>query len=426
MITGLLVTGVIVYCAPFAACNAFALGSDDEQKPSAISDYSASIESASIEKGEYLARVGNCATCHTVKGGKSYAGGVAFHTPFGALYSTNITPDEATGIGRWTFADFYRSMKQGVRPDGSHLYPAFPYTNFAKMRDDDIASLYLYLRTLKPINAVAPPNQLSFPYNLRPLLRVWKLLFHDSSPYLPDTSQTAIWNRGAYLVEGPGHCGACHTPRNPLGAERGSLALTGGSYMDTVKRGGYRRWSAPNLTPDTTGLAGWSEDDIVSYLKQGISDRAVVHGPMREVVMNSTRYLKDADLYAMATYLKSLPAAKQTADKPPGSAQLKSGEVVYTVHCGSCHLPTGKGAQGLGVPLTENALVQAPDPSSLINVILYGPHLPGRPFAVDRSGMAMFGKRLSDEDIAQVASYVRNSFGNRAGAVSPEQVKLQR
>ncbi len=265
-----------------------------------------------------------------------------------------------------------------------------------------------------------------FPYSERALLGFWKILFHEPVAFEPDPTRSEAWNRGAYLVEGPGHCGACHTPRNVLGAEQDALALTGGVYQDKVKFGYYRKWSATNLTPAPSGLAAWSEDDIVAYLRDGVSDRAVVHGPMVEVVMHSTSHLSEADLRAMATYLKDIPANAQTPGPAPDEATLAAGEIVYTVHCGSCHLPTGLGDEGLGVPLAGSAVAQVPDPSSLINVILYGPHLPPRPFKVDRSNMKMFGKRLSDEDIAHVASYVRASFGNNAGAVTPEQVKVQR
>lgn len=396
------------------------LPSPTRMSPGMPADYA-----SSVEKGRYLALAGNCATCHTAEGGEPYAGGVAFHTPFGLLYSTNITSDGATGIGNWSFGDFYRSMKEGIRPDGSHLYPAFPYTDFSRLTNEDIASLYLFFQEVEPVRNPAPENDLTFPFNRRALLSVWKTLFHDPSTFEPDPRQSPQWNRGAYLVEGAGHCGACHTPRNALGAERASLALTGGSYMDKVLFGYHRPWSGVNLTPHEAGLAGWEEDDIVDYLREGVSRNAVVHGPMREVVMNSTRHLSEEDLRAMAVYLKGIPARAQPPGPEPGPETLAAGEVVYTVHCGSCHLPSGEGDAGLGVSLVESPIVTAPDPSSLINVILYGPHLPPR-LVVDRSKMKMFGKRLSDEDIASVASYVRTEFGNDAGAVKPEQVNAQR
>ncbi len=381
---------------------------------------------ASATQGEYLARAGNCASCHSVDADHPYAGGVEFKTPFGTLYSTNISSDKDTGIGAWSFADFYRSMKHGIRPDGSHLYPAFPYTAFAKLSDADIGSLYLYLKTLEPVAGSPPANDLNFPFNLRPLLSFWKGLFHNPESYVANDSKSAEWNRGAYLVQGPGHCGACHTPRNLLGAEQQHLALTGGVYLDKVKLGNYRPWAAVNLTPSPSGLASWSADDISGYLKTGLTNRSVVHGPMNEVILNSTSHLSDTDTRAIATYLQGIPANAQSPGAAVDAKTLAAGEVVYTVHCGSCHLPDGLGDSILGLPLAGNAIVNAPDPSSLINVILYGPHLPPAPFIADRSRMKMMGKRLSDQDIAAVSTYLRNSFGNRASAVSPQQVNAQR
>jgi len=390
-----------------------------------VSSKPLSTLSASVDEGRYLAAAGNCLTCHTAEGGEPYAGGVPFHTPFGVLFSTNITSDRKSGIGGWSFTDFYASMKHGVRPDGTHLYPAFPYTNFARLSDSDIASLYLFLQTIAPSQASVPDNALTFPFNQRALLGPWKRLFHDTKIFGEDPSKSPQWNRGAYLVEGLGHCGACHTPRNPLGAEQKSLAFTGGSYMDRVLFGNYRQWSGVNLTSHSAGLASWSEADIVDYLGTGISANAVVHGPMVDVVTNSTSQLSPADLQAMAVYLKALPANAQAPGPEPGDTVLAAGEVAYTVHCGSCHLPSGVGEDGLGVPLTMSPIVRAPDPSSLVNVILYGPHLPAR-LIVNRSQMKMMGKRLSDSDIANIASYVRTTFGDGAGAVSADLVKRQR
>lgn len=381
---------------------------------------------ASVERGRYLATVGNCATCHTTKDGKPFAGGVKFHTEFGTLYSTNITSDEKTGIGSWSFADFHRAMKHGLRPDGTPLYPAFPYPSFARLTDADIASIYLYMKTIAPVAAPARDNDLVFPYNLRFALRAWNKLFHEPATYTPDPARSQEWNRGAYLVQGPAHCGACHTPRNALGAERPELAFSGGRVFDEVRPGKIREWSAVNLTSANTGLGHWDEACIVEYLKTGECDHAIVHGPMNDVILNSTRHLDDADAKAIATYLTSIPAVEAGTGNPPSAKQLAAGEISYTVHCGSCHLPTGLGDEGLGVTLAGNSIVQSKDPASLINVILYGPRLPPPPFVSERSRMKPFGKRLSDEDIANLTSYVRASFGNSAGAVTAEQVRKQR
>ncbi len=381
---------------------------------------------STVEKGRYLATIGNCVTCHTTRNGQLFAGGVQFQTGFGVLYSTNITSDQNTGIGRWSFGDFYQAMKHGTRPDGIHLYPAFPYTSFSRLSDADIASIYLYMQTVKPVSVSARKNHLKFPYNLRFTLRAWNKLFHSSETYVHDAGQSAEWNRGAYLIQGIAHCGACHTPRNFLGAERADLALSGGVLYDEVSHGKSRQWSAVNLTSANTGLGAWSANDIQAYLKTGDSVRAVVHGPMTEVVLNSTRYFKDDDIRAIASYLKALPATGDSNRKTADPKQLAAGEITYTVHCGTCHLPTGLGDQTLGVTLAGNAIVQANDPSSLINVILYAPHLPPPPFVSDRTRMKPFGKRLSDEEIANLATYIRANFGNQAGMVSTRQVTQQR
>ena len=396
-------------------------GRNNIAKPQPLESYNASAEA-----GRYLAVAGNCQTCHTAPGGAAFAGGLRFETPFGTMYSTNISQDEATGIGSWSFEDFHKAMRVGVRPDGAHLYPAFPYPSFAKLTDEDIASLYLYMKTLEPVPADAPANALNFPFNMRFLLSFWNAFHLDKSVFQADASQSEQWNRGAYLIQGLGHCGACHTPRNGMGAEIADLALTGGVNIDKVKTGEYRKWSSPNLTPHPTGLASWGEEDIVAYLKTGHSERAVTHGPMNEVVMNSTRYMSDEDLQAMAAYLKGAPAKAQ--DRGPAADQqtMGLGETGFTVHCGTCHLPTGLGAPDLGAPLAGNAVVQAPDPATMINVILYGPDLPEPPFVSGRRRMDPFGDKLSDEEIADIASYVRATWGNDAGRVTPEQVAKQR
>lgn len=380
---------------------------------------------ASAGKGEYLARIGNCAACHTVPGKARFAGGVKFETPFGIVYSTNITSDRKHGIGGWSYEQFHASMKHGLRPDGTHLYPVFPYTSFAKLSDEDIASLYLYFSTVEPVATPNRDNRLSFPFDNRALLHFWKRLFHSDDAFTPDSAKPAGWNRGAYLVEGIAHCGACHTPRNLLGGLDEGRPLHGGTYVDQVASGAYRQWAAVDLTPGPHGLQGWSARDIELYLTEGKNSRAVVHGPMNEV-LESTRHLTKQDAAAIATYLKGIDPSPGRLDLSLLRSGIAEGELVYTVHCGTCHLPDGKGDRALGVSLRRNAIVQAKDPSSLINVILYGPDLPDPPFFSGRTTMKPFGKRLSDEDIAAVATYLRSSFGNNAGAVTAEQVRRQR
>ncbi|MFK4872612.1 c-type cytochrome [Novosphingobium sp. ZW T3_23] len=382
-------------------------------------------QGGSVAAGRYLAQIGNCAACHTAPGGAAHAGGVKFKTAFGTLYSTNITPDRETGIGRWTYGQFHAAMKHGTRPDGSHLYPAFPYASFAKMRDEDIASLYLYFRSLPPVAQRNRDNEMHFPFGNRALLHFWKRLYHKDAAFTPSPRHSVQWNRGAYLVEAVAHCGACHTPRNMLGASDESRALHGGAYVDQVASGEYRQWAAADLTPGQHGLKDWTASDIRDYLLSGRNRRAVVHGPMTEVLA-STRHLSKADADSIAAYLRGVDAAPARWDFSALRSRVDEGEIVYTVHCGTCHLPDGKGDRILGVPLIRNPIVQAKDPSSLINVILYGPDLPPPPFNSGRANMKPFGKRLSDEDVAALATYLRSEFGNNAPQVSPDQVRRQR
>jgi mono/diheme cytochrome c family protein len=380
-----------------------------------------------IERGEYLARAGNCGSCHTAPGAEAMAGGVAFDTPFGRIYSTNITPDVATGIGTWSEAQFAEALRKGVRPDGTHLYPVFPYTAYTKVTDEDAAALFAYLRSLPAVSSSPPRNEMSFPFNQRWLMGLWKALFFAEGPYQPVAEQSQEWNRGAYLVEALGHCSACHSPRNFLGAERASAAMTGGTYLDRVPTGEMRPWSAPNLTSAASGLGSWSVDDIATYLKEGRNAHVSVSGPMNEVIMNSTRHLTDADVRAMAVYLKSLPANEAGMTAPASDDAMAAGSLLYDVHCGTCHLPTGAGSEDTGTSLAGvSPLVQANDPASLINIILYGPPLPEPPLPAKWKKMEPFGEKLTDEEVAQLASFVRGSWNNKAGAVTPAQVAKQR
>jgi mono/diheme cytochrome c family protein len=381
---------------------------------------------ADRSRGEYLATASNCKACHTPQDGETYAGGVAFHTDFGTIYSTNITSSTDYGIGGWTFEDFHRALRHGLRPNGEHLYPAFPYTHFAGMSDDDIASLYLHFASLEPVEADTPANRMDFPFGERRLMHFWNRMFHKAAPFAPDPGRSPEWNRGAYLVENVAHCGACHSPRNGLGAIDAGRALSGGTHIDHVLDGRYRSWSAVDLTPSSDGLGKWSSEDLVAYLRSGISAHAIVQGPMNDVVLGSTSQMSLPDVEAIATYLKNIDPDESAVSWPLVAGDYDLGQTVYTVHCGTCHLPDGKGDPTLGVSLVGNATVQAEDPASLINTILYGPQLPPPPFSVSRTRMKPFGKRLSDEDIAAVATYIRNSFGNDASSVSTAQVRRQR
>lgn len=388
---------------------------------------SAMASAPPTERGEYLARAGNCVSCHTAPGGEVMAGGVAFETPFGRIYSTNITPDAETGIGNWTQEQFRQALRKGVTPDGTHLYPVFPYTAYTKVTDEDAAALFAYLQSVPAVSSPPPENEMSFPYNQRWLMGLWKALFFDEGPYQPVAAQSSEWNRGAYLVEGLGHCSACHSPRNFLGAERSDAAMTGGTYLDRVLSGEVRPWSAPNLTSAANGLGEWSVEDIAAYLKTGKNAHVSVSGPMNEVILNSTQHLNDADIRAMSVYLKSVPANEGDVTPPASDEVMSAGSLVYDVHCGTCHLPTGAGSEDTGTALAKfSPLVQANDPASLINIILYGPPLPEPNLPAKWQKMEPFAEKLTDEEVAQVASFVRASWNNKAGAVTPEQVAKQR
>lgn len=381
------------------------------------------------QRGEYLARIGNCISCHTRHGGEPFAGGLIFTAPytwFGALYSTNITPDRASGIGDWTEEQFVRALREGRSPRHGGLFPAFPYTAFTLVTDNDAKAIFAYLRTIKPVKYAPPDNSGAF--NLRWGMAVWNALFFDARRFEPDSKQSAEWNRGAYLVNGLGHCGACHTPRNVFLAERGDAALSGGAYPEFLMPGKNRDWYAVNLTSAAGGLKAWSEDDIKKYLKTGHSRRAGIFGPMNEVVINSLQYLTDEDAKAMAVYLKSLPAQEDAAQEPIAATQLQAGAKVYADTCEECHRSSGRGAFLKAPPLVGSAVVQGKDPSTLINVILHGAAAgEGAPTPFGAwENMKSLGSKLTDEQVAAVSNYVRGSWGNRGGAVTAADVAKQR
>ncbi|MEJ1964960.1 MAG: cytochrome c [Gammaproteobacteria bacterium] len=384
---------------------------------------------AGLQRGEYLVRAANCVSCHTAPDGKVFAGGVPFPTDFGTIYSTNITPDKATGIGSWTFEQFEAAVRRGVRPDGQHLYPAFPYTSFTKIDDADLHALYDYFMSLRPVNAPARENALRFPFNRRSLLGAWKALYFNEGRFAPDATRSEQWNRGAYLVEALAHCSACHSPRNSLGAEKSAELYTGGVLDELDEERGPVRRGAPNLTSSPHGLAAWSEDDLAGYLKSGVGSRARLMGTMDEVVLNSTRYLSETDTRAMALYLKSLAPAGDTGMRPSQKV-MELGAKQYDIHCGTCHLPTGKGSADTGPPLAGSAFAQAPDPSSLIDLVINGPRLPVPAPSVEWQrpwqSMTPFGQKLSDEQAAALLTFVRNSWGNAAATVESKDIDRMR
>ena len=377
-----------------------------------------------LERGRYLVAAGNCVSCHTRPGGAAFAGGLSFNTPFGRIYSSNITPDASTGIGRWTAADLRRAMHEGIGRGGRHLFPAFPYTSFTRVSDDDVDAIYSYLRSIPPVRSTPPAN--SFLFQMRWGMVVWNWLFFKAARFQSDPSQSAEWNRGAYLVNGLGHCDACHTPRNRFMAEIQSDAFAGGSLADRVTPDTVRRWSAVNLTSAHTGLAAWSLDELTSYLKSGFAvTRAGTFGPMNDVIVNSLMNLSNEDLHAIATYLKSLPARELgTATVPIESA--KAGARVFNDHCAECHDNSGGGGESSGPPLAGSAVIQAADPASLINIVLYAPTLPKQVDTGDWQTMRDFKNELNDAQIALVLNFVRGSWGNRAPPVTAADVARQR
>lgn len=368
-----------------------------------------------IARGRYLVREGDCEACHTAPGGVPFAGDRAVPTPFGTIYSTNITPDPETGIGRWTGADFYRAMHEGIDRLGRHLYPAFPYPWYTRLSRDDVLSIKAYLDTLAPVRQPTRSNDLPWPLDRRGVMAVWNGLYFKDGTYRYDPKRSAQWNRGAYLVKGVGHCGACHSDKNLAGATDPSDPLTGGFGENAY---------APSLAGGTRdGLGGWSVQDIAQYLGTGHNSLSAAAGPMAEVVERSTQYMSEADRQAVAVYLKSLPAPKEASLAGIDRSTLDRGAALYVDHCAGCHLAEGQGEQGAFPPLRRNSAVQASSADTLIGVILQGARIPAT--RGDATGLVMqgFADRLDDAQIADLTTYIRNAWGNRAEAVDADHVE---
>ena len=383
-----------------------------------------------VAKGEYLARAGNCISCHTRPGGEPFTGGLAFHLPsysfLGEIHSTNITPDPDTGIGKWTEEQFIRAMHTGVAANGRHLLPAFPYTAFTLVTDDDVKAIWAYLKTIPPVKYTPPSNGIAFA--MRWPVAFWNALFFKEGRYQPDAKQSAEWNRGAYLVEGLGHCSACHTPRNLLLAERADMKYAGGTQPDVVEEGKIRTWAAANLTSAASGLGPWPVEQIAKYLKFGHSTKAGIFGPMNEVIINSLQHLTDEDTKAMAVYIKSLPALGESPKQTITEEQRTAGDALYKKHCDECHANSGRGAFLKAPPVAASAIVQAADPASLINVILYGAKVgKGSPSPFGAwEDMPSFQSKMTDAEIATLANFLRTNWDNKGGAVSAADVAKQR
>jgi mono/diheme cytochrome c family protein len=372
-----------------------------------------------IARGKALTNAGDCASCHTADPAKPFAGGKRIETPFGPIYSPNLTPDRDTGIGAWSDGEFYRALREGVARDGSRYYPAFPYPNFTKLIRDDILAIRAYLATLTPFRNTPPPPELRWPLNYRVLIRGWNFLFFRPGIFQPNQLKSAEWNRGGYLVEGAAHCGACHTPKNMFGADKRDRAYGGGSIDG---------WFAPRLDgAERGGLKSWSVDDILEFLQSGRNGRSHSGGPMAEVIVNSTSKMSDADVRAIAVYLKDLSAgAPEPTVTPPPAADMKAGAAVYARACIACHEADGSGAPRIYPPLPGNANMLSADPTSTLRIILDGAQTVTTARAPNTGSMPAYAKQLSDQQIADVTNYIRNSWNNAAPPVTTAQVARAR
>jgi mono/diheme cytochrome c family protein len=426
-----IVTVFAIIVAALAAMVAWLNFREEDGIPQATAAFSPTP--AQIQRGQYLARAGNCIACHTKRGGEPYAGGLGVRTPFGTVYSTNITPDAKTGIGTWSSAHFWRAMHNGRSKDGRLLYPAFPYPNYTQITREDSDAIFAFLWSLPPAEQIKRPHDLRFPYNNQLALAVWRALFFEPESFQPDNSKSAQWNRGAYLVRGLGHCVACHSSRNMFGATSEKLELSGGLIP-------MQGWYAPSLSSSKeAGVADWETQDIVDLLKAGLSTRGSVMGPMAEVVYRSTQHLTDEDLRAMSVFVKALPQASAEADETTWfswfSARKKQGlsedrrrrgAKIYEQQCSQCHGDSGEGAVAAYPPLAGNRAVTMDIPANLIRIVLSGGYLPATAGNPRPYGMPPFAHVLSDADIADVVTYIRSSWGNTAEPVSQLEVMRYR
>ena len=412
------------------ALTCFAMGSAYAAEPTQNDDL--------IAKGKYLAIAADCGACHTApEQGKPMAGGYAIQSPLGNIIASNITPSKIAGIGDWSEEDFARAVREGINKDGQHLYPAMPYTSYAKISDEDIHALYAYfMHGVAPVDQQVAETELPFPFNIRSAMAGWNMLFADNQRFTPRADVSAQINRGDYLVNALEHCDTCHTPRNALMGQDNSKALSGGSLGS---------WYAPNITPDKlSGIGNWSEQDLAQYLKTGhVAGKAQAAGPMAEAVEHSLQYLSDEDINAMVAYLRQIPAvntgngpARESMGKPAVDEMTQrglgdkadAGWQVFSSSCANCHQTGGQGTEQYP-SLFHNTTTGADRADNLIATILYGVHR-----TVNGEGIAMpaFGpdadwtEQLNDQQIADVSNYVLKTYGNAELSVTPEQVKLIR
>ena len=377
-----------------------------------------------VSHGKYIYALGDCAACHTKPGGQTLAGGLALVTPLGTIYTTNITPDRETGIGNYSFTDFVRAVRLGVRPDGTRLYPAMPYTAYAKMSDEDLQDLFAYLqKNVTPVSQSAPATTLRWPFNMRWPMSFWNVAFLDSAHFSPDPSKSAQWNRGAYLVEALGHCGECHTPRQPTQNLDNSQKFAG-----AVLQG----WKAYNITASgQSGIGGWSDAELASYLSTGHADgRSSASGPMAEVIDNSLRYASSDDIHAIVAYLRSIPAIDNTAaiaQNPPAATDASPssslGEQVFAGNCANCHDWDGKGVQSPYAGLLGSRTVNDPDATNLMAILLSGS---SAPLPIEHAFMPPFAHGHTDDELAAVANFVNSYFGNGTAHVTAADIDKAR
>lgn len=376
-----------------------------------------------IAKGRYLAAAGDCVSCHTVRGGEPYAGGRMLPTPFGNIPAPNITPDGETGIGSWTFNNFWRALHEGIGRNGELLYPAFSYTSFTKVTRDDAMALFAYLRSLPAVRQPNAPLELRFPYNVRSTLTAWRAMYFKAGTYRADPLQSASWNRGAYLVQGLGHCNECHATRDAWGGLNTGAALSGGLIPE-------QDWYAPDLSTQTNGgLQGWSRQDIIDVLKTGQASKGAAIGPMADVVEHSTQHLHDDDVQAIADYLLSLPVRAAPAAmraRFDGKSLADRGNAIYVERCADCHGKDGAGVAGIYPPLDGNASVVEPTGINATRIVLLGGFAPvtaghPRPYS-----MPPYAQQLNDADVAAVVTYIRQAWSNHAAAVQERDVAVYR
>ncbi|MFL9898171.1 cytochrome c [Paraburkholderia fungorum] len=408
---------------------------DASQRADAMATPAATSTAASsdlVKRGEYLARAGDCIACHTADKARPFAGGLPINTPFGTIVTPNITPDPDTGIGQWSDADFLRAMHEGVGKSGERLYPAFPYAEYTKVTDQDVLAIRAYLNTLTPIHYAPPSNSLKFPFNQRWLMAFWNLFNFDEGRFVPDPKQSAVWNRGAYLVQGLAHCEECHTPRNFTQGLKTSSRFSG-----AVQAG----WHAYNITSDkNSGVGNWSDDELVAYLSTGSAPgRANAAGPMADVVNDSTQYLTHEDVGSIVTYLRSVPPISGGESRPRDQwgnpavddvtalrgtrVNAVNGAQLFIANCATCHNWTGEGvgasAPGAYPSLIHNSAVGASDANNLAMVILHGVSRTTKQADVL---MPAFGAQLTDDQVAAITNYVTRQFGNPQSTVTVDQV----